>query len=254
MLVEKKFIFISLPRCASTSFHISCLKRNFNLEFVNPNMLKFNKEFSIKSKSGTTLNNEEIADNLLHYHESILSLKEKFGNSYPIIAIKRNNYETFISLYKHIIDEFTRIGEINVVNKLKKLSTEDILFFNTDNILTIYDTDLIAEEFLKKFQILNFLLNPNSIKYTISVFNTLFKHPSHFHNNASEIIWFDIKKLNELEDWVVNITGKEFKIEKINSSKKFKCNLKLDSRFKQKYDEIYGVLDNRQEKIISTII
>mgnify|MGYP003344721245 CR=1 FL=1 len=42
MLVENKFIFISLPRCASTAFHISCFKHGFELDFNNPRMIKFN--------------------------------------------------------------------------------------------------------------------------------------------------------------------------------------------------------------------
>jgi len=32
MLVENKFLFVNLPRCASTSFHISCLRSGFKIE------------------------------------------------------------------------------------------------------------------------------------------------------------------------------------------------------------------------------
>lgn len=35
MLVENKFLFISLPRCASTSFYISCIKNELDIQHYN---------------------------------------------------------------------------------------------------------------------------------------------------------------------------------------------------------------------------
>ena len=34
MLVDNKFFYISLPRCASTAFQISCVKQNINIQHV----------------------------------------------------------------------------------------------------------------------------------------------------------------------------------------------------------------------------
>ena len=35
MLVENKFLFISLPSCASTSFYISCIKNELDIQHYN---------------------------------------------------------------------------------------------------------------------------------------------------------------------------------------------------------------------------
>ena len=71
----------------------------------------------------------------------------------------------------------------------------------------------------------------------------LYSPISKWTNNDERIIWFDIKKLNELEDWVSNILNKPFKMEKINSSKGFNCGLVNDNYFKEKYDKIYNMHD-----------
>ena len=47
MLVGDKFIYINLPRCASTSFVISCIKRGISINHVRPKL--DNNEFYIKS-------------------------------------------------------------------------------------------------------------------------------------------------------------------------------------------------------------
>lgn len=35
MLIENKLLFISLPRCASTSFYISCIKNELDIQHYN---------------------------------------------------------------------------------------------------------------------------------------------------------------------------------------------------------------------------
>ena len=109
MLVDKKFIFISLPRCASTSFMITCLKNKIPIEHLNSNfdnqLIKIN-EWEKKSK-------EELADSLIHPHEPLYKLQEKFGVKNQIISIRRNNYDRFLSLWKHIIDELHRIEKFD---------------------------------------------------------------------------------------------------------------------------------------------
>jgi hypothetical protein len=72
---------------------------------------------------------------------------------------------------------------------------------------------------------------------------TLVSPKSWFHNNDPNIIWFDIDKIYELENWVSNITNTEFKLEKINESNKIDCNLILNDTFKKKYDSIYSEYD-----------
>jgi frataxin-like iron-binding protein CyaY len=62
----------------------------------------------------------------------------------------------------------------------------------------------------------------------------------------------DFKKLNELEEWVSNKLGIEFKLEQSNSSKHFDSKLKLDNTFIKKYNEIYDIYDI--PKVVKTLI
>jgi len=55
-----------------------------------------------------------------------------------------------------------------------------------------------------------------------------------------------------MEEWVSNILGIEFKIEKTNSSQHFECSIINDDYFRRKYDSIYKNYD--EPKIEKTII
>jgi hypothetical protein len=229
MLVDGKFFFISLPRCASTSFMISCLKQGIKLEH-------FNSRWDIENQHQVDLEkmtNEEIADNLTHGHESIIILEEKFGKGYDIISIKRDKYEQFISLWKHILDEIHRVGDIDSYNIFKELTEEDILFYTSNKINSTEDVAETFYNFMKRLNIKSW--HP----YTEIAIKILYPPLSHYHEHYDNIIWFDIKNLNELEKWVSNKLGKPFKLEKINSSQHFECGLKNTENFRKKYDSIY---------------
>jgi hypothetical protein len=71
-------------------------------------------------------------------------------------------------------------------------------------------------------------------------------------NNDPKIIWFDIDNLGELENWVSKELNKDFKMEKINSSKHINSVIEINDDFKQKYDELYKEFDQR--KINKTLL
>mgnify|MGYP000865735466 CR=1 FL=1 len=75
MLVNNKFLFISLPRCASTSFYISCLRNGFDIKHFDQKFID-----SAKDYINLNLDNEKLADKMSHTHEKINNLIEKFGN------------------------------------------------------------------------------------------------------------------------------------------------------------------------------
>jgi hypothetical protein len=229
MLVDNKFYFISLPRCASTSFMISCLKQDIKIEH-------FNSSWDIEHQHQIDLvkmTNEEIADNLTHGHESILNLEKKFGNIYDIISIKRDKYDQFISLWKHVLDEIHRVGDIDNYNIFKELTENDILFYTSNDINNPEDIDRIFYDFMKRLNIKSWHL------YTEIAIKILYPPLSLYHEHYDNIIWFDINNLSELEKWVSNKLNKPFKLEKINSSQHFECALKNTENFRNKYDSIY---------------
>jgi hypothetical protein len=239
MLINEKFLFISLPRCASTSFFISCLKNNLKVNHLNS---KFDNQHEI-IPNFSKMSNEEMADTLTHPHESIYLLKKKFKNKIPIISIRRTPYDRFISTYKHIVDELYRTNEIETAKIFEQLNVDDIFFFDSNDILSD-DIDIVLD-FLKRYNI------KKDVKYILNMLYILYRPMSFLHNHNPDIIWFDIKELNKLEEWVSNELNIDFKLEKINSSQHFETKLKLDDEFIQKYDKIYGPFDNvKKEKTL----
>ena len=236
MLVENKFLFISLPRCASTSFYISCLRSGFKIEHYAQSVVD-----EYHTPINLTLSNEELADNMVHLHERLNSLLSKFGNEYDIITIKRNRHERFFSLWKHIIDMVEmeqRKYPIELANILKKLNTDDILFFKDLDLISPFSQMLVIKEFAKKNGIETYLDD-----YMENMLLILFRPLSDWHNNNQKIKWFEFGNFKELEEWVSNKTGKPFKMEKSNGSQHFNCNLKMDNDFIKSYNNIYDYYD-----------
>jgi hypothetical protein len=243
MLVDKKFIFISLPRCASTSFMITCLKNKIPIEHINSNL----DNQLINISEWEKLSNEELADILVHPHESLYKLQEKFGVGNDIISIRRDKYSRFLSLWKHIIDELHRIEKFEIANIFSKLTTNDIF----DDIVSndIYNLENRYSVIIKFLTKLGISIEES---YTINMLDILFTPIIELTNNDPNIIWFDIDNLVELENWVSKKLNKDFKMEKINSSKHFNSVIQIDDNFKKKYDNLYMKFDER--KINKTLV
>lgn len=219
MLVDNKFISLMIPRCATTSFIHTC---------------QINK---IKTEDVRGYGHENLYDAKLggkHFHESIQTLQEKFGYDYPIIGVKRDKISSFISLWKQILKMFLDLNEINLYNKLIKLSYKDILFFNENDYNLIIADDIIecAIQFCK--------INDIEIKPDyLGRFVLMYKPKEWYHRNNPNIIWFDFDKLNEMEEWVSNQLNRQFKLVNINSSIHLECNLVNDDLFKNKFNSLY---------------
>ena len=233
MLVDNKFIYLSLPRCASTSFYITCLKNNLDISHHDePLFGKWNINLDL------TLDNETIADKIVHAHERITDLRKKFGYQYDIISVRRNRYERFISLWKHVIDLVNDRYPSNVTDILKGIKLENLFFYKKE--------DLISDT--TKMEVLNKFFNDNGLIkyqdwYMMTMIYILINPTSHWHNNDSSIIWFEFDKMYELEDWVSNKLNKEFKLEKSNGSQHFECNIEMNQEFMETYDSIYNFYD-----------
>lgn len=239
MFVNKKFIFISLPRCASTSFMITCLKNGIPIEHFNSK----NDNQLDKINNWEKMDNELFADRITHSHEPLKMLEEKFGNTHQVISIKRDKYERFLSLWKHIIDELYRTGRIETAKIFSKLTINDLFDeISPNDVYNKESRDSLVENFLTKLKI------SKENRYTKNILNILFTPIVELTNNDSKIIWFDINNLNELEKWVSKKLNMDFKMEKINSSKHFDCLIEINEDFKKKYDNIFIEFDERKSK------
>jgi hypothetical protein len=240
MLVNNKFFYISLPRCASTAFQISCVKQNINIQhsrdFIDTIIGSMDKSLDIQT----------LKDNIPHYHESCSELITKFGNNYEIISVKRDRHVRFISCWEHIIHELEIRKEYDIANILKELNEDDVLDYTSKDILDLGSMDTTVASFIKKYPI---ELKTDFAKvYLPIMLGIQFNAISEWHEHNPNIIWFDFDKLYELEEWVSNKLEKPFKLERLNSSKHIECNLKLTDNFIKKYNKIYDSYDFRKEK------
>jgi hypothetical protein len=130
MLIDDKFIFVSLPRRASTSFHYSCLLNGLNVKNIGPvDWSIANSKIDFKN-----INESNIMDYIAHGHERIVEEKMIYGNIYPIIAIYRNRHESFYSYFKHLIYDLNRAGFTKIAKHLSELQTKDLFFFKTNDL------------------------------------------------------------------------------------------------------------------------
>jgi hypothetical protein len=240
MLVDNKFFYISLPRCASTAFQISCIINNIKIQHA------FNEIDEIIHLRNTSLDIQTLKNIIPHKHESCSDLFNKFGNDYEIISVKRDRYDRFISCWEHIIHELENALEYDIANILKKLDENDILYFSSEDISNTHSMNLLVESFIQKYSI---EVKTNFAKlYLPIMLAILFNAISEWHQHNPNIIWFDFDKLYELEKWVSNKLEKPFKLERINTSKHIECNLKLSDNFIEKYNKIYDSYDFRKDK------
>lgn len=248
MLIDNKFIYLSMPRRGSTSFHYSCILHGLEVKTLN------NWNYSNSNVDFTTIDENIIMDYIFHGHDPLIKLGEEFGFDYPIIAVKRDRHETFYSLYKHLLFEFQRIGANELYEYFKNITLDDLFFYKTEQLITKQSRwDIICEYLIDKNLLSKYIKLPSGIKgqiidlnleeYAINVIDLLITPSSYWHNNDPSVIWFDMKNLKVMEEWVSDITKKPFVLKNVNSSKHMESKLELNSDFIEKYNNIYDFYD-----------
>ena len=254
MLVDNKFFYLSLPRCASTAFHYSCILNNVDVQTHNGEWETANADIDF-----TTIDKSTLMNYIYHGHESLIDLQNKFGSDKPIIAVKRDRHERFYSLYKHVLFDLQRMGFTRFYERFSKLKVDELFFFTKEDIVTkkqrwdrICDF-LIGEGLLdEKIDISvtskfrkseEEYFKSNTKGYAINMIDILLTPLSYWTNNDPNIIWFDFNKMSELEGWVSDKIGRPFQLHSVNSSKHMECKIELDSDFIERYNRIYNYYD-----------
>lgn len=254
MLVDNKFFYLSLPRCASTSFNYSCILNNINIQTYNGEWEIANADIDFK-----TIDKVNLMNYIYHGHESIAELRSKFGTNYPVIAVKRNRHERFYSLYKHILFDFQRLGFNSFYETFSKLQLNELFFFNKENITTKRLRWEVICDYLIKLGLLDEKIDvsvtskfrkseeeyfkSNTKGYAVNMIDILLTPLSYWTSNDPNIIWFDFNNMGEMESWVSEKLNKPFVLHSVNSSKHMKCNIVLDDDFIKKYNSIYDYYD-----------
>jgi hypothetical protein len=232
MLVENKFIYISLPRCASTAFMASCVKQNLDIKHYINDYNMDNQLINSRYTNISQIDFKYFEKDFAHSHEPLVLLKEKFGYDYNVISVRRNKYERFISLWKHVLNKFHGYSDLDTVRKLSNLTIHELLFYNTNNLQSVESVNEVIEIFIKKYKL-------NIDEVGREMLRILIFPYSRWHNHDPDIVWFDFNELYKLEEWVSNKLNIDFKLINLNSSNHFNTKLELNDEFKEKYDSIY---------------
>lgn len=243
MLVDNKFIYLSLPRCASTAFHYSCILSELNIQRYTNKSIPLNDDVDV-----STIDKSNLINHIYHVHESIIDLQSKFGKDYPVIAVNRNRHERFYSLYKHILFDLKRSGYNKIYNIFSKFTLDELFFFTKNDLVSKKQRFSSISEYLIDLKLIDTKIDSigwenHMFGYAVAKINLLLTPISYWTNNDSDIIWFDFTKMNELESWVSENLNKPFKLESSNSSKHIECNIVLDDTFIKKYNNIYDYYD-----------
>lgn len=232
MLVENKFIYISLPRCASTAFMASCVKHNLDIKHYDIQYNMNNQLIYSQYDNVNQIDFQDFEKEFVHIHESLYRLNEKFGYQYDTISVRRNEYERFISLWQFLLKKFHEYNQLDTFNILSNLTMDEILSYKTNDLQSVESIGQVVEIFIKKYK-----LNLNEPGRTL--LKLLIFPYSKWHNHNVNIIWFDFNELYKLEEWVSDKLNMNFKLMNLNSSNHFDSKLKLNDEFKEKYDSIY---------------
>jgi hypothetical protein len=238
MLVDNKFIYLSLPRCASTSFFISCIRNNLNVQHSNSSQDRNYNQDELLS-----ISNIDLVYQINHFHETIDSLKKSFGNSYEIISVKRNRHERFVSYLNHCIGELYRNNNLDLYNLFLELTVDDLLFYETNDLIGKSNKIKLVDSFLNR---IGYKGNKSPIAPLLL---PMFSPLSTYHNHNPNIIWFDFDDLTKLEEWVSIKTEKEFKLSSFGSSKEYKSKVTVNDYFIEKYNKIYDYYDIVKKQI-----
>lgn len=238
MLVDNKFFYISLPRCGSTSFHYSCIMHGINVKSLNADSNFINSKVDF-----TNVETSDIMNFIDHGHDPLIELQKKFGYTLPVIAVNRNKYERFYSLYKHLIFDLNRVGLTDLSYKFSNFTLDELFFFTKNDLISKDVRVRKISKYLFDNQYKTNNLKFELFDYVVNIFDILLTPISYWTNNDPNIIWFEIYELHKLNEWVTTIIGRPFKIESLNSSKHIKCNIEFNEDFIKKYDSIYDYYD-----------
>ena len=219
MLVGNKFLFLKIPRTGTTSFERSCFLANLEVKYPTDQLLTHKRAATGESP-------------LRHTHEPVSLIREVFGYDYPIIAVKRDELDRFISAWKYCIKHLQAI-DYEAAQILKQVDNRtfieawiEVLGYsaqvNESEKITTFITQLIGRSI------------PLNL-YFYSVFSQTLSGPSRWHENNSDILYFDFKNLGSLEKYVKETVDISYELIISNHTKTEKTNLKPTDELKEFY-------------------
>ena len=209
MLIENKFVFVAIPKCATMSFEDACLKNNFIIDYSPYELYNRGMLNGIKPDK--------------HVHIPVTILREIHGHKYPFVTITREEISRFVSAWKHIL-KIIKYTDIDFYNILKNVGNDEFCYHFGKHLknlkLTTNSVILFLNEFSNK---------KKHEKHVTDVFISVFTPMVEWTNNDTTLIKFSFE--NEIplfEKWVSETCGVDFKLSHINDTNEIETKLIKD--------------------------
>ena len=232
MLVENKFVFVKIPKNASTSVQNSFFLHNIKVDQGDAEINKRNELNIDRVKNRLENSTGDIAN----YHQHIIELYDKFPKEkYQYIGIKRDSTDRFISAFKYILYKI----------KYKNYKSKVDFFKFNENDLIEYFTPIFQNHPYK---------NSNHMEYDENIHNIVrefFCEDDEFvkksswimlvKNFQSQYFWgvneldyiFDFNNLHIFEEFISKSLNKEFYLVHDNSSKSIDSKIKKTDKIEE---------------------
>jgi hypothetical protein len=209
LLVNDDLIWVSIPRCASTSIERAFIDSSLDVKH-------YTYGYNLNFKS--------------HYHIQLNKLYDKFGHK-ETVCIKRNYTDRWISALQYIWKSY----EINGIPTL--ISWEDIdnefLYktFTKEYVNVLYSTNVSdiniqKDEVEEQFNNNSLLISKKLAKYPEKIqknpflSHIVFFSQNYWTSNKKCTHEFDFSKIDEFESFIKKRYNMNFKLEKLNKSEK----------------------------------
>jgi len=219
MLVDNKFLFLKIPRTATVAYERSCFLAGLSISYPADNILAQKQA-------------DKGVEPRRHGHQPVSKLREYFGIEYPIVAIKRDPLDRFLSAWKYTIKY---ISEYNteVSKALESINSSQFTDAWQSEIgysANLQDIDRCSNFFNK--------LIKGGVPYnknTYMIFTSVMTSPVRWHENDPKITYFGMRELDKLEQYTRDVTGKPFEFIITNHTKNIKTSLKIDDTLEDFY-------------------
>jgi hypothetical protein len=219
MLVGNKFLFLKIPRTGTTSFERSCFLANIEVKYPTEQLLTH--------KRAATGNSP-----LRHSHESVSTIRRVFGYDYPIVAVRRDELDRFISAWKYCIKNLEGV-DLEAAQILKQVDNKN--FIEAWIEIIGYSAQLNEENKITTF--VEYLVG-RPIPFNLNfyyIFSQTLRGPSIWHEDNSDILYFDFKNLRSLEKYVKETVSNSFELIISNHTKLQKANLEPTDDLREFY-------------------
>lgn len=245
MYVENKFLFLSIPRCATVSFETSLVEQGFKIKYY-PNILTEKRV----NMGLLPINHGHQAISVLEKNLLINESVKDETTEIDRISIYREPLERFISGWKYVLKNIKIVDEKSYTI-LKTIDNKE--FIDRFSSIITSPLDITKPPTFDKLlgPILSYdLLTDKKFTNSRNVFESTLTPPSRWHENNVKIRFFDIKNLSELENYVREKTNKDFVLKKINDTFDIETSLIIDEDLKKFYFSKIEI----PQKIIKSVI